>query len=205
MTGFNPLVRVGMKNKWVFNDDFAAMLIDSKGEQFAVFIDLEDFPRVSCHKWWVRKKRRTYYAFGEAWVNRKRVTFRLHRFIMGCDDPLIEVDHKNHNGLDNRKGNLRLATTEQNRCNCKPYSNNKSGFKGVFWEQGRERWAAYITSKRKRRHLGRFLTRDDAAKAYDAAAKELHGDFARLNLPPDAAPAPKLEPGASLPSIRGCA
>lgn len=106
-------------------------------------------------------------------------TISLHRFITGW----LFVDHCNADGLDNRRQNLRPATGTQNNANARRYKNNQSGFKGVSFDRSRLRWHARIQVNGKSRHLGRFDTAEEAARAYDVAARELFGDYARPNFP----------------------
>ncbi len=102
----------------------------------------------------------------------------MHRIIMNA--PVgKQVDHINHNGLDNRKENLRLATPAQNQANQKLSKANTSGFKGVSFDKKKKKWAAYIGKQS--RNLGRFLDIRDAARAYNDAAKLAYGEFAKLN------------------------
>lgn len=89
-----------------------------------------------------------------------------------------EIDHINGNPDDNRIENLRTATHAENCRNSRRHKDNKSGVKGVCWEQKRGRWAAYICVDGRRHGLGRFRTKEDAASAYREAALEFHGKFA---------------------------
>jgi hypothetical protein len=94
------------------------------------------------------------------------------------------VDHRNNNGLDNRRENLRIATKGQNVCNSiKTRRNTSSKFVGVSFDKRSGLWHAYITHCRKRKFLGYFKDETDAAHAYDVAAKKYHKEFARLNFP----------------------
>jgi len=99
----------------------------------------------------------------------------MHRAIMDCP-PDKEIDHINHNMLDNRRSNLREASHQENCCNRRKHRDNTSGFKGVYWHTSGGKWAASI-------HLGMFATKEEAARAYDEAAKIIHGEFAHLNFP----------------------
>lgn len=88
-----------------------------------------------------------------------------------------EVDHINRNGLDNRRENLRLATSTQNNANQKIRSDNKSGVRGVSWSKGKQKWKAAIYIDKKQKHLGYFDDKELAKKVYDAAALAYFGEF----------------------------
>jgi hypothetical protein len=99
----------------------------------------------------------------------------------------LDVDHINHNGLDNRKANLRPVTQAQN-CLNRPYKIYKkkissSKYKGVTWHKRMKKWTAQICYQGKHKSLGYFDDETDAAKAYDDAAKKHHKEFAVLNFP----------------------
>ena len=124
------------------------------------------------------------------WYSRARIggkIVRMHRLIIGAPDGLL-VDHRDGNGLNNRRSNLRLATTAQNtRNSCG--RGGASGFKGVYRAcNGSPSWVGSIKADGKRIHLGSFPTEAEAARAYDAAALRLFGEFARLNFPQEASP-----------------
>lgn len=104
----------------------------------------------------------------------------MHRQIMGVEGKHIQVDHINGDRLDNRRENLRVCNQTQNNHNThKPKS--KSGYKGVVWVEDHKKWRAYITLNKKVKVLGYFKTAKEAAKAYDKAALENFGEFARPN------------------------
>lgn len=105
----------------------------------------------------------------------------MHRLLVGAERG-IEVDHKNRDGLDCRRENLRVATRSQNASNS-PSIGGTSKYKGVNWHRARGKWAAYIKHNMVRKYLGLFLSEQDAACAYDAAAIRMHGEFAYLNFP----------------------
>lgn len=83
------------------------------------------------------------------------------------DDPEV-IDHINHNGLDNRKCNLRICTNQENICNCEIPKNNKSGCKGVYWAKDKQKWTVTI----------KLNIQEDAIKARQEASKKYYGDFA---------------------------
>ena len=103
----------------------------------------------------------------------------MHTFLTGW--PL--VDHIDGDGLNNRRSNLRPATPSQNNANRRKSRQNTSGFKGVSYYHRTSRWRAYVGVDGKAIHLGYFDTAIDAARAYDAAALEHFGEFARINFP----------------------
>jgi hypothetical protein len=103
----------------------------------------------------------------------------MHSVLIG----LPIVDHWNHDTLDNRRGNLRGCSHAENMRNQKIHSSSKSGLKGVWWNKIRSKWQAQIEVGGIKKHLGLFLSSQDAARAYDTAAKEFHGEFAHLNFP----------------------
>jgi hypothetical protein len=105
----------------------------------------------------------------------------MHRLILSCEGGDY-CDHKNRNTLDNRRDNLRKCTQAQNCANGVRHRDNKSGFKGVHWDNYTGRWKAEICCRGVRKNLGRFNSAKEAAAAYDEAAQALFGEFARLNL-----------------------
>ena len=113
----------------------------------------------------------------------KSRSMRLSREIMDAPAGLL-VDHRNNNTLDNRRANLRLATSSQNLSNRRiNKSKSSSQFRGVRFRKERGCWSAQITCNGKAIWLGSFDSETDAAKAYDTAAKKYFGEFSRLNLP----------------------
>lgn len=136
---------------------------------YVALVDDDDLARVlALGRWQVSVCGRKLYASHGA----NRRTVRMHTFLTGWDF----VDHRNGDGLDNRRANLRPATAAQNAANQQLSIANTTGYKGVsLYRNGRFRASI------QRRHLGYFDTAADAARAYDAAALDLFGDFAHLN------------------------
>ena len=144
-------------------------------------VDASDLSLVRGRTWSVLPHRHTQYAHtGRSGLG---PALRMHRVIMGfpTGDPR-QVDHVNHNGLDNRRGNLREATASQNAINHRA-KGGASQYKGVS-RSYKTRWRARITlPSGKRQHLGDFHTEEEAGRAYDAAAVRSWGEYAVLNFP----------------------
>jgi len=153
-------------------------LIELTWGKYAI-VDAEDYEWLSKYKWCAVKKRNTWYA---KTLRLDGGRLSMHRLIAGAPRGLI-VDHIDHNGLNNRKDNLRLCTNAQNQCNRLPLKGSTSRHKGVSWCKSHNKYNAAIYHKSKRYHLGWFVDPDEAAKAYDKKAKELFGQFAYLNFP----------------------
>jgi len=145
-------------------------------------VDDEDFEQVSQFKWYPHVLPHTTYAtrFVKDETGRVKTSQSMHRFLMDASKG-VEVDHKNGNGLDNQRGNLRFASKSQNvrnrRCNRK---GNKSGFKGVYVEPY-NRFRAVIKWEGKNVCIGLFGNAEEAAAAYDQRANDLYGEFAKTN------------------------
>lgn len=143
-------------------------------------VDNEDFDKINEKKWFFDGKyarRIEYKKYKNGWKVLKRV--RMHRQILGF--PQSMIDHKNGNGLDNRRENLRLCTRSQNSSNKIIQSNNISGYKGVSWWNTRKIWKATIKINGKAKHLLYSKNPKEAARAYNEAAKIYYQEFAKLN------------------------
>lgn len=133
-------------------------------------------------RWVAMQAKRTFYVVRRE-GGRKGKFVLLHRRILGLTDPLIKGDHRNGDGLDNLRENLRTATNQQNSQNGRSHCDSTSKYRGVSWDAARGKWTAGIGLSGKRVGLGRFDIEEDAALAYDAAARQEYGEFAKLNFP----------------------
>ncbi len=155
----------------------------SLGERKFTIVDPADYYRFNIFNWCPNEDGMNIYAVRLVSVPERNIRIvSLHREIMNHPKGLL-VDHKNRDGLDNRRANLRVATKSQNTCNRRKKKNATSRYFGVHFDKRHSLWAANIKCRGKRIWLGYFDNEIDAAKAYDAAAKKYHGEFARLNFP----------------------
>ncbi len=153
---------------------------------YEALIDVDDIPLVAGRHWCATIAHRpdgsirTVYAVSAFPIEggRRRLTY-LHRLIAGPPDGM-HTDHIDGDGLNNRRHNLRHATTAQNNKNLRTSISNTSGVKGVRWCKRDHRWVAQIAVDGRTRTLGYFASIEAAAAAYAAASAELHGEFGRL-------------------------
>jgi hypothetical protein len=138
------------------------------------FADYEDYDKIKGVTWYVRKLHKVNYAWYGGSDSKSRGV--MHRIVVDYNI----VDHKNGDGLDNRKSNLRPCTQSTNGMNRGVPANNSTGYKGVSYVKRTGKYHAYINSKRKRKFLGYYDTAEKAYEAYLAAVKDTHGEFARL-------------------------
>lgn len=148
-----------------------------------VLIDEEDREKVSAYQWYLVEYSHglRYAVFLHRAGRRAQRQTGMHRLLLGF--PKGMVDHRNGNGLDNRKENLRGCTNTQNQQNqtINRRQVKSSRYKGVCWDKRSCRWIAHIRVNTRKKYLGRYLDEADAARAYDAAALEYFGEFARIN------------------------
>lgn len=139
-------------------------------------VDDEDYDWLSQWKWFAKYNFGKFYAARHDPKNHSH-TIHMHQMLLGP-----RCDHKNRDGLDNRKENLRKASRRQNNCNQGLRKNNRTGYKGITCPDKRhDKYQARIGYKGRIIYLGYYETKEEAARAYDEAAKRLHGEFAVLN------------------------
>ena len=142
-------------------------------------VDDDDYDwLVGLGSWYADLNRNRYYA--RCRIDTPTGGTGMHRLIMGVTDPKIKVDHRDLDGLNNRRSNLRIATNSQNGQNTGLTTRNQSGHKGVCWNKKNSKWVATISVGGRNVYLGLFVDLADAVAAYAAAAEEHHGEFARI-------------------------
>ena len=155
------------KNVLVERQDTLLIVVTNPKKPGIISASLADKDLVAQHNWHING--RGYVACG---IGGK--TILMHRLILGFPPG---VDHKDGNQLNNTRNNLRLATGTQNMGNRRMNRNNKTGYRGV--QVFRDRYRVFLGKK----YIGVFMNKDRAAKAYDKAALDYFGEFARLNFP----------------------
>jgi hypothetical protein len=146
-------------------------------------VDDADFEWLNQWKWQALtgKKRKTVYAVrsnGKSMIS-------MHRQILGLTDPKVLGEHEDNNGLNNQRENLRIATQSQNAMNNRLYNTSKTGYKGVCMSDKPGVYRAYIVLNYKQKSLGMSDCPETCARTYNKAAKEMFGEFAKLNDVPD--------------------
>ena len=147
-------------------------------------VDDEDFEWVNQWKWCAHTTdKNVFYAIRAIKsFDGKYIKLFLHRELLDLiKGDGKKVDHINHNGLDNRKCNIRVCTQLQNTYNRRPNKNCSSKFKGVSWHKGCNKWQSRIRIKGTIKHLGTFVKEIDAAIEYDSAAIKYFGEFSHIN------------------------
>ena len=154
--------------------------------KYVALVDNEDFTKVSAYKWRPYKggdqsSYETVYAIAHSpMVKGKRHSVIMHRLIMDAPKG-VKVDHRDFDGLNNQKYNLRLPTNTQSSAYRRSCAGSSSKFKGVSLDKRHGTWKSQITFEGKARWMGQYASEILAAKAYDKAALELYGEYAVLN------------------------
>lgn len=158
--------------------------MSKKFGQKEIFVDDEDYLLLSKTKWHLHRGRNTLYAIREEGrLSDERKIIYMHRQILGIKDSNVIIDHKDQNGLNNQKSNLRRCSHSQNLIN-RPGKNTTSKYKGVYFDTKLSKYVAQISFNKKTKSLGCFLTEEEAAIRYDKFAIILHGEYAHLNILP---------------------
>lgn len=162
----------------MFTDDAVRIPLLRGG---CAIIDAADISIVEKFNWHAHSEKcgLTYARASILGTGRK---IKMHRLLLDAPNGVL-VDHRDGDGLNNRRENIRLATSLENQRNQRLRSDSTSGLKGVTWHKARNKWYSQIRLRGKHIHLGVFDDKQLAALAYDNAARELFGEFARLNFP----------------------
>lgn len=147
---------------------------------YSAIVDDEDYEELIRYNWSYSYRKQGGYAMRMIKSEGGYQVIYMHRQIMQKIGESISIDHINHNTLDNRKCNLRTCNKSQNMRNIKPRGSSK--YLGVYWNKSENRWYANIRNENSKKvFLGSFKVEEDAARAYDEAAKKYHKEFANLN------------------------
>lgn len=144
---------------------------------FSATVDDSDHKELSRHKWHAEIRPNIVYARRDSGTRNKKVRIYMHTQLTGAR----VTDHKDSNGLNNTRDNLRPCTQSLNCAGKRISKNNTSGFKGVSFKKTIKRWTAQIKKGRKYIHIGCFKSATEAAKAYDSVATLIFGEFAKTN------------------------
>ena len=171
-----------MKNDYTVNGDTTIIHAKFRGNPIDVLIDTNDLDKVLSFKgtWSGRWDNRNIYVTTVLTKDKIKTHTNIHKAIMGTDNFLPYIDHKDGNTLDNRKDNLRFCTCQQNNMNSKPRKGT-SIYKGVSWSKRKKKWETGIFVNKKTIHLGYYKSEEEAALVYNLAASIHFGEFARLN------------------------
>ena len=143
-------------------------------------VDDEDFEELSRYQWCAAKNRNKFYAHRKERDSQgKRYSVYMHREVLKTPHDM-HTDHIDGDGLNNMRANLRICTIAENQRNRGKQSNSTSKFKGVTWQKVSNKWRARITVNGKKKHIGCYVTAEEAYRAYCEAAKKYHGGFAHI-------------------------
>ena len=171
--------------RWKYGEAFRRIYLD---EGLWAIVDTADYYRYAGFKWCIGGFEGKFYAVRGQRIGPDDLKIvRLHRLIMNAPEGLL-VDHRNSDGLDNRRTNLRLATHAENTQNSRKRKGTTSKYIGVSFDRKAGNWRSGIMFKKKAIWLGSFDDEIAAARVYDEAAKKYYGEFARLNFPEAATP-----------------
>lgn len=168
-----------MRNKIRTLEDCTIEMQLTQGQ--VAFIDKDDYDLVKSYRWCAFKGGNTFYVSTNIRkADSKWTTLSMHRLITKAPKGM-EVDHEDHNGCNNRRGNLRVCTSQQNQMGSKRKKNGGSKYKSVSWHKGTKKWQTHIRINGKINHLGLFHSEIEAALAYDEASRKHFKGYAYLN------------------------
>ena len=169
-----------MRNKYEIRGDITAIIINSPthGRMEAIIntCDLERVKQMQ-HTWFpaLNKNKTSYYVYGVVYKeNGKRRSVLLHRWILGVTDRKKQIDHINHQTLDNTRKNLNIVSHRENQQNKRKYKTNKSGHIGVNWNKKAKRWSVILSDKDQKKYIGNFVDINEAVAARKKAELEFY-------------------------------
>lgn len=168
----NGIGKSSKLNNYIILDDYIVGFTTNTHNEF--YIDIDDFDKVKKYSWYENED-----GYLISRINNNLV--RMHRLIMDVKDKKLDIDHINHNTLDNRKNNLRIVTRSQNSMNKKLANNSTSGITGVCFDKRKEKWRAYIKINGKQNELGYYNDFQDAVNARKNAEEECFGEYSYDN------------------------
>ena len=168
----------------IYTDRFGDYCKIPRTKGLFVKVDPEDYIWLSQFRWHCKVNKDAVYAVRTIQVKGRSQRIFMHRLLMNTPAGMV-CDHINHDGLDDRKANLRNCTIAQNNANRRSAANSSSKYIGVSRDKRRNKWVAHIKINGEEKYLGSYDVEEDAARAYDAAAWAQHGVYANLNFPED--------------------
>lgn len=160
-------------NEFIIEGNICKIILKNMKSEIVAYaiIDIEDMDKCRQHHWSAVAKGRTIYV-------RSSKLLYLHHLILGYPPEGMGIDHKDMEGLNNRRNNLRFCTNGQNKANRTAGKNNTSGYKGVAWDKRSGKWQVQVGNSF---YVGTYANIIEAAIAYDTKAVEVYGEFARTN------------------------
>lgn len=151
-------------------------LAGKRGAGKYAIVDDDVYEQHKYRKWFYSPQGYAWaYDYSNGWKNAPAQL--LHRLVLAA--PLgLTVDHRDRDGLNNQRSNLRIATYSQQNLNQRLRADNTSGHRGIYWEPRRNCWRVCINYQRKQIHIGQFKDKNAAIAAYQTKARELYGEFA---------------------------
>lgn len=139
-----------------------------------VLVDNKDFQKLNKLRW-------TLHTGNYVYARNRHIL--MHRFILNVTNRKLQVDHIDHDTLNNQRKNLRICNNQENHYNQRKRKNTTSKYKGVYWNSTKKKWQVSVKIKEtyKTKNLGRFDNEKEAALVYDEYAKKYYGKFALLN------------------------
>ena len=141
-------------------------------------VDDSDFEYLNQFKWNAHKSRNVFYAERR---DGKSIV-KMHHIIFGKPDKGLFIDHKDQNGLNNQRENLRIATRSQNKVNAGKHTKSSSKYRGVYWDKRWQTWNVIVRKDGKNKRFGSFKNEIEAALKYNSVVENYHGEFAVLNM-----------------------